>query len=232
MSIHWSSISRNDTLLAEAGEDTKDGAVVDLAHKLLKKKPTPGWEFQRSRRAGGLRGIKFHVYEDAGWTKQADDPSRLIWVFSCVTDMSLEEQQAKSFLEKLVYISEPMRHESNSWRHGNMLSCQGSFAPILVHHMENVAFQGKLAMVNQEINSAKEIMADNIDMMLAREETLEQMQDRATKLSELSKQFKKNSRKVKRFKMWQNAKHGLALGTAVTAGVGVVVVPPLVALLL
>jgi len=31
-------------VLAEAGEDYHDGAVIGTAQKLLKKKATPGWE--------------------------------------------------------------------------------------------------------------------------------------------------------------------------------------------
>ena len=31
-------------VLAEAGEDNRDGAVVQVAQKLLAKKPTHGWE--------------------------------------------------------------------------------------------------------------------------------------------------------------------------------------------
>ena len=43
-SIIWSAICRNDVILAEAGEDSHDGAVIELAQKLLEKKPTAGWE--------------------------------------------------------------------------------------------------------------------------------------------------------------------------------------------
>jgi hypothetical protein len=47
----------------------------------------------------------------------------------------------------------------------------------------------------------------------------------------MSKQFKKHAKHVKRFKMIQNAKHGIIVGTAVTATAANVIVPPLVALL-
>ena len=43
--------------------------------------------------------------------------------------------------------------------------------------------------------------------------------------------FKKNSKRLRRMKMWQDAKHGALIGAAVTAGIAIVVVPPLVALL-
>lgn len=38
--ILWAAVSRNDIVLAEAGEDNYDGAVIKLAQKILKKKKT------------------------------------------------------------------------------------------------------------------------------------------------------------------------------------------------
>uniref|UniRef100_A0A7S4J1D9 V-SNARE coiled-coil homology domain-containing protein n=1 Tax=Odontella aurita TaxID=265563 RepID=A0A7S4J1D9_9STRA len=101
----------------------------------------------------------------------------------------------------------------------------------LVNVLETVGYQGKLAMVNQSINTTKEIMARNIETLLERGETLEELDERATELNVMSKQFRKRAEQVKRFEMWQNAKHGLLIGTAVTAGVAVITVPPLIAIL-
>jgi hypothetical protein len=42
--ILWAGVCRNNMVLAEAGEDNRDGAVVEVAQKLLHKKPTHGWE--------------------------------------------------------------------------------------------------------------------------------------------------------------------------------------------
>lgn len=227
--IVWSAITRNDVILAEAGEDDGTGKVISLAQKMMKQKPTPGWEFKRSK---GYRGIKFHVYDHAEDRLDSEgDKARILWVFSCIADSSLEESQQKSFLEKLVYLTEPLRHDDYLWREGDMLACQATFGPLLQQRMEQVGYQGKLAMVNQNINTTKEIMARNIETLLDRGETLEELDERASELNAMSKQFKKRADQVKRFEMWQNAKHGLLIGTAVTAGVAVVTVPPLIALL-
>ena len=224
--ILWSAVCRDNIILAEAGEDHYEGGVIKLAQKLLKKKPTAGWEFQRSHR-DGLKGIKFHVYDHSG----EGGLSKTIWSFAAVAESSLEEVQLKSFLEKLVYVTEPLREENQEWRTGDTLSAQESFAPVLLHLMEEVTRRGKLAMVNEKIDSVKEIMSDNIDKMLERGETLEELDQRAESLSAMSKQFHKRAKQVKRFKAWQNAKHGLVLGTAVTGVVAAVTVPPLIALL-
>lgn len=220
--ILWSAACRGEVVLAEAGEDNYDGAVIKLAQKLLKKKATAGWEFEKARK-DKLKGIKFHVFDSCG-------EGILVWSFCAVAEQSLEDAQLRSFMEKLVYISEPLR-DSAEWRKGEALSAQASFAPILLQKMEQVMTQGKMAMVNEKVDSTKQIMAANIELALQREETLEEMQQKSEDLNGMAKQFKKKAKQVKRFKMMQNAKHGVIIGTAVTAVTAAVVVPPLVALL-
>eukprot|EP00565_Helicotheca_tamesis_P000545 CAMPEP_0185725920 /NCGR_PEP_ID=MMETSP1171-20130828/2047_1 /TAXON_ID=374046 /ORGANISM="Helicotheca tamensis, Strain CCMP826" /LENGTH=232 /DNA_ID=CAMNT_0028394163 /DNA_START=76 /DNA_END=774 /DNA_ORIENTATION=- len=227
--ILWSSISRDDVMLVEAGEDDGKGNVIAHAQKLVKKKPTPGWEFSSSRKSG-LKGVKFHVYDIGG--DLGDDPEqKIIWSFACVYEKKLEEMIAKSFLEKIVFITEPMRTDSYVWRHGTLLAAQPTFAPTLLQRMDQVSWQGRLSMVNKNIDETKEIMGKNIEMMLENQETLDEMKERSKMLEEMSKTFKKNTKAVRRYKMWQNAKHGLMVGTAVTGATALIVVPPLIALL-
>ena len=178
---------------------------------------------ERSRR-NGIRGIKFHVFEDAS-------DVMIVWSFLAVTEDSLEEDQAKSFLEKLVYITDVLRSEDYTWRNGDVLAAQESFAPILLNKMEQVSDQGRLAMVNENISSTKDLMAENIERALERGERLEDVDEQANNLSAMSQVFRKRAKDVKRFSMWQNAKHGLILGSAITGVVAVVTIPPLVALL-
>lgn len=221
-------ICRNDVILVEVGEDNYDGAVIELGKKLLSKKATPGWEFQRNKKKQ-LRGIKLHVFEHVGQRDNMPE-QKLVWSFAAISESSLEKEQVKSFLEKMVFITEPMRQEEE-WRCGDLLCAQESFASTLLQRMEQVEYQGRLAMVNQQIQSTKEIMSKNIDLILEREEHLQTMEERSESLNVLSKQFKKRSKQLKRYKMWQNAKHGVVMGTAITTGVAVVTVPPLIALL-
>mmetsp|Transcript_28592 Transcript_28592/g.36833 ORF Transcript_28592/g.36833 Transcript_28592/m.36833 type:complete len:87 (+) Transcript_28592:2-262(+) len=86
-------------------------------------------------------------------------------------------------------------------------------------------------MLNHHVEETKAIMASNIENILERGERMEDLQAESKELSEMSKVFKKKAKQLKRFKMWQNAKHGVMVGTAVTGAVGVVVIPPLIALL-
>jgi len=229
MSIVWSGVLRGtrnqNTVIAEAGEDNYNGEVVALAQKLINKKQTAGWEYEKNRKVG-LTGIKFHVFDH----NENEANKEIVWSFAAVSEKKLEEDQVKSFLEKLVYITVPWR-ESQEWREGQVLVGQEQFAPILKQKMDQVASQGRLAMVNETIDTTKEIMAENIEMALERHEKLEELDQKAEDMSAMAKQFKKRAKQVKRFKMMQDAKHGLIVGTAITGVVAVVTIPPLIALL-
>jgi len=187
---------------------------VKLAQKLLKK-ATAGWEFVKSR---GFKGFKFHLYDES--TRNTDN--MIVWSFSAVAQSSLGDEQVKSFLEKLLYITEPMR-ESPQWLHGDTLCAQASFAPILLQKMEQVTSQGKLAMVNAKLNTTKEIMAENIELALERQENLEGLQQQSDELSGMAKQFKKRAKQVKRYQMTQKAKHGAIIGGLVVGATAVVI---------
>ena len=78
--ILWSAISIDDIVLAEAGEDEHDGAVIKTAQKLLKKKATAGWEFSKSK---GFKGMKFHVFDES--TDFLNDMT--VWSFSAVAEV-------------------------------------------------------------------------------------------------------------------------------------------------
>ena len=244
--IVWSCVARNDVILAEAGQDNHNGLVTETARGLLARKPTPGYEFHQISRkwpfrnnkkhdAVGeqhtprLRGCKFHLYEH-----DEDDVQNVrIWVFAAIYDTTLAEQiQVQSFLEKIVALTEIFREDDDSWRKGDTLACQATFAPILLQRMQEVTYLGKMAMLQERLDNSKQLMSQNVDLLLDREDQLRnQLAVKSSALLEASIVFKKRTRKVRRMKMMQNAKHGLILGTVVTAGVAVVVVPPLIAIL-
>lgn len=238
--VLWSCVARNETILAEAGDECYGGLVSDTAKGLLARKFTPGFEFHSQRRwpqlksryhgieEPNLKGCKFHIYEH-----DADNvESVIIWVFAAVYDSTaVDLLQVQSFLEKIVTLTEPFRDEAEEWRGGGTLACQSMFAPMLKQRMDEVTYLGKMAMVQQQLETSKQIMGENIDRMFARDEVLQsKLQEKGTVLEEMAHVFKKRTKTVRRMKMMQDAKHGLIMGTAVAAGV-TVAVAPLVALL-
>mmetsp|Transcript_8862 Transcript_8862/g.19857 ORF Transcript_8862/g.19857 Transcript_8862/m.19857 type:complete len:233 (-) Transcript_8862:46-744(-) len=232
MPIHWSCVSRGSVILAEAGADDGSGNIISTAKKINMMKATAGWEKTRSLRETSYRGLKFHLHET---TNELDGNGRsddiITWAFCCVYNpKEMTEDFAKAFLTKLVYVTAPLR-EMPWWREGGVLSAQESFAPTLQQQMDSVQSAGRLALLNQHVDETKEIMANNIENILERGQKIEELEEESNNLNQMSKVFKKKAKQVKRFKMWQNAKHGIVVGTAITAGVGIVVIPPLIALL-
>lgn len=225
MSIAWSCVARDGIVLAEAGFDDEKGRVIRTANSISSKKPTCGWEVALSLQNAPYRGIKFHVHEATG-----DNDTILIWSFCCVYNSKGTRQEcAKAFLSKLVTITEPLRCMP-WWREGAALSAQTSFAPSLLQLMESAERDYEVSCLKQRVEETKAIMQRNIEAVLERGEKIEDLEVQAEQLNQMTRVFKKKTRQFRRFKMRQNAKYGIMLGTAVT-GVGIIVVPPLIALL-
>ena len=256
--VLWSCIARNDDIMVEAGGDTSDGSVSITAKELLDRDPTPGWEFHtQSRRShilgsskmppssGGsssilkwpssannrsksprLKGAKFHIYE------KDMNGEYIVWIFACVYNPNnIQKTVVQTFLTKLISDTEYEREKNLEWLYGPMLACQESFGPMLRHYMMQVSHLSKYSELESHIENAREIMAKNIDLIMENETKAEDLNEEATKLQEMALVFQKRSHDVQRMKMWQNAKHGIVMGTAITAGVAIVTVPPLIALL-
>jgi hypothetical protein len=123
-------------------------------------------------------------------------------------------------------ISPAQRSPQDVWRYGSHHAAQSTFAPVLLQRMEEVSYLGKLAMCHAKIEAVKEIMSRNIDLILENDQRVAVMaNEKAAQLNEMAKVFAKNSQKVKRQMLWNNAKHGALMGAAITAGVAVAVVP-------
>jgi hypothetical protein len=252
-SLLWSGIVRNDVILVSAGDET-DGSVELTAQELLNKPATPGFEFHtqqsspadggsgfhplaslvsRDRASAGnsktrLRGVKFHVYEH----DERTEGGMITWVFAVVYRCNtVTKRQVQSWLEKIVVITESFRDLDDTWRRGGNMAAQRQFAPILLQRMQEVTYYGKMALLEEQLESTKLMMERNIEVLLEREEKLEKLRDDATNLQEAAQVFKKRAKKVRRMKMMQDAKYGLMVGALVTGAVAIVVVPPLVAIL-
>ena len=259
--ILWSAVTRGETILAEAAfqEHPRISEVAQTAKELLSKKNTPGFEFhtqgnrltnmiQQTKKSDPshrpLKGIKFHVYEhssddgdggegegDAEWANTNEAQLR-VWVFAAVYDpLQVTVKAVQSFLEKMVTLTENLRQYDPDWRSCDTLGLQPTFAPILKQRMEEVTYLGDMALLDQKIQACQLQMESNIEMILYRGERLEDLNEDANRLQEVASVFKKKAKRVRRLKMMQNAKHGLIVGTAITAGVSLAVIPPLVAIL-
>jgi Synaptobrevin len=204
-----------------------------------------------------LKGIKFHLYEhvnplddydatldgiSATTTMTTDvvsptvvkeTPQLCLWVFAAVYDPTTIHDRApvQAFLEKIVLLSENFRLYDPSWHTVGTLGLQDTFAPILQQQMSNAREIATFSKLQGQIQACQEQMERNIALLLERGEKIDDLHANATRLQEMALVFQKRARDVKRYQMRNHARHGLLLGTAVTAVVAVVVVPPLVAIL-
>lgn len=208
MPLLWTGVQRDNTLLAQHG--SREGGVEKLAKQILAKKPTAGWEF-----AGlpiGVKAVKLHMYE----TKTR--------VFSACVVHDGDVSIAKAYLEKLLMLIEPM-FASPSFQSGGHLACQADFGPMLQQRFEQANSMGKVAAVQDKVSEVKGLMEQNIQVLLENQDRVEVLENKSAALAEQANVFKKGTRALKRFYLWQNAKLGAVAGTATSVGVAVVAVP-------
>ena len=209
MPLRWCGVSRDTTLLVQSG--SRDGAIDKLAKSILAKKPTAGWEFATG--SGGLKAVKLHIYV----TRE------LVFSASVIHEAG-EGAAAKSFLEKLLLMTEPLQ-ETPAWRSGGHLAAQAECAPMVQQRLEQANSMGKLASVTGKVDEVKGIMNENIQVLLENHDRVEVLENKSEELMAQSNVFRKGTRALKRFYLWQNAKLGAAAGTATTAGVAIIAVP-------
>jgi len=162
-------------------------------------------------------------------TSSRDEP--VWWSYCVVFDAAFVPLQARGFLEKMSLLSAPLR-ESPVWLRGGTLAAQDDFAPTLLARMDQASSGGRIAMVSDRVDEVKLVMADNIELLLHRGDKLDEVDEKARQMSVMARAFQRRARDAKRFQLWQQAKFGLAVGTAVTVGVAVIVLPPVLAVAL
>ena len=130
--ILWTAVTRGSTVIAEAGEDTRGGLVLNLAKRILEKRPGPGWEFERM---DSLRAIKFHIHDRID--ESGSTSVMYVYAICCVYDWQCPEMHAKGYVGKIALLSAPLR-ATLEWQSGSSLAAQQSFAPNLIQQMQQV----------------------------------------------------------------------------------------------
>lgn len=236
--ILWSCVSRRkersnqDVIVAEAYENPLDidPLVTETQQKLLSKKATPGWEFYTLSHMGvpKLKSMKFHIYHHVSADEDDDEAETdfTIWIVACVYNPAvIQSNVAKFFIDKIIQISKPFREYDENWMNGLQYAAQQDFSPILHQQMQQVLSTGKIATLKEDLDSLKQIMARNIDVLMMREERIDKLKRDGEKMNEMAAVFKTKTKKLKKKMLWQNAKYGVVVGTAVTVGVAAVTVP-------
>merc|ERR1712035_77430 len=71
----------------------------------------------------------------------------------------------------------------------------------------------KIQGVRNEVNEAKQVMAQNIERLQDRNERLDNLQDRSADLEQGAAEFQSRARSLKRKYWWRNMKMWMILGT-------------------
>ena len=141
-----------------------------------------------------LKGIKFHVYENSdemydccSYHHQGGHHGPIVWVFAAVYNPEAWENyndiivDVKNFIQKIEGLTALPRLCDPAWRKGPPLSCQVSFAAILLQRMQEVTYYGKWARMQQSLydSSTNVIMQDNITAILEYEDRFCEFEQRS-----------------------------------------------------
>jgi hypothetical protein len=157
--IQWACVARDETLLVVVGDELLN-EVLSTARNLLNKKATVGWDSYQQSWRGGLKGLKFHVYQEGSGEEL------IVWTFACVYDSARNSRrQAQSFLEKIVVISEMWREADDSWKKGRHLACQHLFGPVLQQRMQEFSYLGDIAVADNGLNISRDVVTTNRNLI-------------------------------------------------------------------
>ena len=190
-----------------------------------------------------LYGIKFHVHDHFSKDDDDDDDDNnnnndednvnskkdVLWVYAVVYDRNrLTPLQVQRWLGMVVETTTRLRDQDDIWKYGGADAAQDTFGPELCDLIRDRAYHETKGQLEAQVDSLRAIMQRNIEGLLDREAKIERLHERAMSLEDMAKVFRKRARSLKCFHMWQHAKYGVLMGTAVTAAVAVVAVPVLV----
>ncbi|KAJ1636824.1 synaptobrevin-domain-containing protein [Pavlovales sp. CCMP2436] len=218
--ILYAAIHRDGVLLCEAWAsiDVSSTAILRLATKLQGRRTSPGWD---SLAQGVLRGHKLPMLLHSGATT--------VTVLAVYED-AFPTHLVKGFLEKAAMMFRPMVDEESLALTAH-LSAQVIFAATLKQRMHQAKSMGALALVSARVDEVKEIMHVNIETMLEQHDRIELLQDKTQELNIAARQFKKAATSARRFHYWNQAKLGLAVGTAATVLTAAIITPIIIAVI-
>mmetsp|Transcript_1964 Transcript_1964/g.7028 ORF Transcript_1964/g.7028 Transcript_1964/m.7028 type:complete len:174 (+) Transcript_1964:891-1412(+) len=154
--------------------------------------------------------------------------------FAVVTGCNVKEPEAREFIRAVAH-----DFESVSWStRSPARACQTTFAPALARRARAASASrpngqaheqrgAKAREVQVQVEEVQRVLARNVELVIARGERLEDVQEKSERLHAMSSAFKSGSRRVRRFHMNNKLRWGAVAGTCVTAAVAV----PLIAVL-
>mmetsp|Transcript_14057 Transcript_14057/g.15271 ORF Transcript_14057/g.15271 Transcript_14057/m.15271 type:complete len:131 (+) Transcript_14057:834-1226(+) len=109
------------------------------------------------------------------------------------------------------------RDHDQDWKQGGQYAAQHQFSSTLRAMIPEVEYYGQLHELHTDIDTLKDIMAENIRTLLEHEDQIEDLVENSIELKEAAKVFRKKTKRLKRIirkkHYRQIAQHGLVAGT-------------------
>jgi len=196
MSIIYALISRGDVVLTEFS--AARGNFIQVTRSLIKRVDP---FTQRKMSYSYDERIHYHILVDAGL------------IFLCMSDAEFAKRRAFSFLVdiKNLFVSQ----FGEAWQTAIALQFDNQFSRTLQRRSEyftNDPNSDKITAIKNEVEAAKNIVTENIELLIDRGDKIELLVDKTNELTEGSYQFKDKARKMKIKFWWKNVKLWIILG--------------------
>ena len=93
--------------------------------------------------------------------------------------------------------------------------------PVLRRELDHANSKRKIDELHNQISDVRAIMEQNVEMILDRQEDLESLAGKTEALASGANAFRKKTRALRRWHLWNQVKFGVTVGTIVTASVAI-----------
>lgn len=143
------------------------------------------------------------------------------FTYFCISEPDCNRVRVFQFLNLVQEKFENTYGDTPTTPHPIPFAMNGEFSPVLAREMKALNDQitdnseDKLSRAQSEIQSVKDILVSNIDLVAERGERMEVLIDKTENLRSESISFRQRSRTLQRKMWWESLKMKIALGVAV-----------------
>jgi vesicle-associated membrane protein 4 len=104
------------------------------------------------------------------------------------------------------------------------LALHKTMEPVLARELASANGKEKIEEILNQVSEVRQIMEKNVELILDRQEQLEDLEANTTELEKGAHQFRKGTRKLRRWHLMNQVKFGVAVGTAISVAVAIPIV--------
>lgn len=210
--------------ICEAYTDDVPVIAVELGRKMLGRKAPPGWD---DINCEGWRAIKLPVHDMTG-----------AFGYVVVFGGEFSAKRAQAIVERFALMLGPMvdgpgvdketgqqgADEARQQGPQATLALHKTMEPVLARELASANGKEKIEEILNQVSEVRQIMEKNVELILDRQEQLEDLEANTTELEKGAHQFRKGTRKLRRWHLMNQVKFGVAVGTAISVAVAIPIV--------